>query len=488
MDPNYEMVYETVDTSASPANTDDEKLEKNAVGLAGAFGMSLAFISPTTGVLFITTLIASKAGISSPFAFIIGTLGVLLMAWVLAMFAHETPAAGTFYTFNSKGLGPRAGFMTGWLLLIAYGLQGPLNAALFGSFTANVIQVIFHVNIPWEILSVLAIVFVSWLAYRSISRSMKADLVFVCLEVLIVGCLVVWILIHGGAEGQHFAAFTPSQSIQGFSGIGLSFVYILFAFFGFESSITISEETKNPRRNVPIALICSVALTGLYFAITTYAIVVGYGASHIQDFINSPSPISYLADRYLGHGYEIAIDLAGISSLIAVLIAAHTANFRVLYAMGREGALPTSLAKLSKHHTPTNAVIAYSTFSVVVTLITGLIWGPGVSGAYGNLGFWASLGVMPVYLMVCIALWRFARKSGRFSWFKHGVVPFITLIFYIFPIITSLYPYPGMPLAIMPWLTVLFAIIGFGIIFVMGRRDPHYLDKIGKTVFEEKAS
>lgn len=486
MDSNYEVVYENDSSSVSSANTNEEKLEKNAVGLAGAFGMSLAFISPTTGVLFITTLIASKAGIASPFAFIMGTLGVLLMAWVLAMFAHATPSAGTFYSFNSKGIGPRAGFMTGWLLLIAYGLQGPLNAALFGSFTSDVILNIFHVNVPWEILSVLAIVFVSWLAYRSVSRSMKADLVFVCLEVLIVGFLVVWILVRGGAEGQHLAAFTPAKSLQGFSGVGLSFVYILFAFFGFESSITISEETRNPRRNVPIALICSVVITGIYFAITTYAIIVGYGASHIQEFISSQSPISDLANRYLGHNYEIAIDLAGISSLIAVLIAAHTANFRVLFAMGREGALPKSLAKLSKHHTPTNSVITYSAFSIVVTLIAGLAWGPGVSGAYGNLGFWASLGVMPVYLMVCIALWRFTRQSGMFSWFKHGVIPFVTLIFYIFPIITSLYPYPGMPLAIMPWLTLLFAAVGFGIIYTMGRRDPHRLDKIGKTMFEEK--
>src|SRR5258708_22417402 len=120
---------------------------------------------------------------------------------------------------------------------------------------------------------------------------MKVDLIFVCLEVLIVGFLVVWILVHGGAEGQHLSAFTPAESLQGFSGVGLSFVYILFAFFGFESSITISEETKNPRRNVPIALIGSVALTGIYFAITTYEIIVGYGPSHIPDFINSQAPI-----------------------------------------------------------------------------------------------------------------------------------------------------------------------------------------------------
>lgn len=469
--------------SAGDPQKQEQKLQKNAVGLAGAFAMSLAFISPTTGILFISTLIASQAGASAPFAFIIGTLGVLLMAWILAQFASKVPAAGTFYTFNSQGIGPRAGFMTGWLLLIAYGLQGPLNSALFGSFAADVLSRLFHVNVPWEALSVIVILLVSWLAYRSVSRSMTVDLIFVTLEVLVVGFLVLWIIIHGGAQGQDPGAFTPMQSLKGFGGIGLAFVYILFAFFGFESSITISEETHNPRRNVPIALMGSVAVTGLFFAVSMYAIVIGFGPSHIQDLVHNSAPISYLAAKYLGHGYQIAVDMAGISSIIAVLIAAHTANFRVLYAMGREGALPTALGKLSKYQTPKNAVVVYSLFSIVVTLVAGLGWGP--MGAFGNLGFWASLGVMPVYLMVCIALFRYTRLHGEFSWFKYGVIPFVTLIFYIFPIVTSLYPFPGMPLAMMPWLTVLFAAIGMAIIITLGRRDPRRLEAIGKTVFED---
>ncbi len=460
------------------------RLRRNAIGLPGALAMSLAFISPTTGILFISALIASQAGASAPFAFIIGTLGVLLMAYILAEFTFKVPGAGTFYTFNAQGIGPKSGFLTGWLLLIAYGLQGPLNAALFGSFVANIVHTVFNISIPWWPVSIAIIILVSWLAYRSVSRSMTLDLIFVILEVVVVGILVVYIIVHGGASGQDWAAFTPSQSLKGFGGIGLSFVYILFAFFGFESSITISEETTNPRKNVPIALIGSVILTGIYFAIAMYALVIGYGVHHVGELASSTAPMSFLAQKFMGKGYAIAVDLAGISALIAVLIAAHTANFRVLYVMGREKVLPAAFGRLSRYKTPYIAVMVYGALSIIVTLAAGFAWGP--FGAFGNLGFWASLGVMPIYLMVCIALWRYTRANGTFSWFKYGLIPFVTLIFYVFPIVTSLYPYPGMPLAAMPFLTIVWAIIGFMVIFTLGRRNPAALDIIGKTVFEEE--
>jgi amino acid transporter len=211
--------------------------------------------------------------------------------------------------------------------------------------------------------------------------------------------------------------------------------------------------------------------------------VIGYGTKHITALATSTAPMSFLAQHYLGKGYAVAVDLAGISALIAVLIAAHTANFRVLYVMGRERVLPEALGRLSRYKTPYVAVFVYAALSILITLVAGGIWGP--FGAFGNLGFWASLGVMPIYLMVCIALWRYTRRNGTFSWFKYGVIPFVTLVFYIFPIITSLYPYPGMPLAAMPFMTLAWAGIGFLVIYRLGRQNPQALEVIGKTVFED---
>ena len=84
-------------STAATSSTHTNELKRNALGLPSALAMSLAFISPTIGVIFITALIGTHVGVSSPFAFILGTIGIALMALTLAEFAKRLlrPAAST---------------------------------------------------------------------------------------------------------------------------------------------------------------------------------------------------------------------------------------------------------------------------------------------------------------------------------------------------------------------------------------------------------
>src|SRR6266404_3208979 len=202
----------TTGTSARELSASANQLKRNALGLPSAIAMSTAFISPTIGVIFISALIGGQAGVSSPFAFILGTLGIALMAWTLAEFAKRVTSAGGFYKFVTLAFGSQTGFVLGVLLLFAYVLQSPLNINLFGGFVGNALQ----------------------------------------------------------------------------------------AYFGFESCLTVAEEVKNPRRNLPIALIGSVVMTGLWFTFAMYAVVVGYGSSHMDTLAAASAPLPDLAVRYIG--------------------------------------------------------------------------------------------------------------------------------------------------------------------------------------------
>jgi len=77
--------------------------------------------------------------------------------------------------------------------------------------------------------------------------------------------------------------------------MGQAFVFIVLTFFGFESCSTVAEEVRNPRKNLPIALIGSVLLTGLWFTLAVYAIIVGYGAKHIDQLAGAIAPLHDLA-------------------------------------------------------------------------------------------------------------------------------------------------------------------------------------------------
>src|ERR1700756_4944999 len=142
------------DSPVSGTTSEAGALKRNALGLPSALAMSLAFISPTIGVIFISALIGGQAGISSPFFFILGTLGLALMGLALSEFARRVTSAGGFYKFITLAFGTQIGFVAGMLLLFAYVLQSPLNINLFGGFVGNALQTDFGISIPWWILMI----------------------------------------------------------------------------------------------------------------------------------------------------------------------------------------------------------------------------------------------------------------------------------------------------------------------------------------------
>ncbi len=469
---------------ALQAGKDYGELRRNSIGLPSALAMSLAYISPTIGVIFISALIASKAGVAAPFTFIIGTVGIAFMALTLAHFSTRVPSAGTFYTFISQGLGSSTGFVMGWLLFFAYALQSPLNTNLFGSFVSGLIKSNFGVDIPWWVLMIFIIAFVGALAWWSIHRSMQLDLAFVVAEVTVVGALLILILVKGGAQGQVPQAWNPGNSPSGLSGIGLAFIFVVFAFFGFESSTTVAEEVQRPRRNVPIALVGSVVLTGIWFCFAMYAVIVGYGPGHVGTLASAPAPVTDLATRYIGHWYSIAVSLAAVSAQIAVLIAIHNANYRIFYALGRERLLLPALGRTHpRHQTPHVAIIAYSVVALALGLMFGLLWGP--LAAFGDVGYFSSLGILPIYLLTNVALmaymWR--KRRSEFSWVFHGLFPLIAMVIIGFGIYTSLHPLPPYPENFMPFFVLGWILVGVLWMLYLRRRDPRKLRLIGQIVF-----
>ena len=476
--------------SATPAPAGD-RLRRNVIGLPSAMAMSLAFISPTIGVIFISALIASEAGASAPFAFIIGTIGVLLMANTLAEFTKRVPSAGTFYTFAGQAAGRHVGFIVGWLLFLAYAFQSPINTNLFGYFVPQVLKRDFGIDLTayWWVFAIGIIVFVAWLGYESIKYSLRLDIIFVAFEVVVMAGLLIYIVLKGGAEGQSPQSFLPSLSpgpaaTTPLSGVWLAFIYILFAFFGFESSTTVAEECVNPRRNIPIALLGSVGLTGLWFIFALYAVVVGFGPSHMAALAADPVPLDTLARRFLGDYYAAFIDLAAVMANVAVLIAIHNANFRIFYAMGREGVLPRWLGKTHRiHMTPYTAIIGFSIFAAILALATGLMWGP--QAAFGNDGFFSSMGILPIFIVTNLLLIYFmwTKYRGEFSWWRHGLLPIAGAVTFIAALWFSVVPLPAAPLSYFPFIIAGWVVIGLVVMFFIQARDPRRLDIIGKTMF-----
>lgn len=470
-----------------PTAVHDNQLRRNVLGLPSAMAMSLAFISPTIGVIFISSLIAGKAGLSSPFIFLVGTIGIALMASTLAQFTRRITSAGTFYKFICQSFGTSTAFVAGMVLLLAYVLQSPLNTNLFGGFVSQTLASDFGIHISWWILMLVIVLAVGALAWYSVHTSMRFDLAFVVAEVSVAGILLLLIIFKGGDHGQVPSSFLPTHSPSGFGGLGEAFVFIVLAFFGFESSTTVAEEVRNPRRNLPIALIGSVVLTGLWFSFAMYSIIVGYGAQHVSQISSATAPLHDLANRYIGGWYANLVNLAAVSAIIAVLLAIHTANFRVIYALGRDGALPRLLGRTHpRHKTPHMAIIAYSIFTLVIGLAAGIAWGP--LPAFGDLGYLSSLAILPVYIGANIALpfFIYHRYRSEFSVLVHVIFPAVSSVIFLLAIWLSIHPYPATaPTNIFPPLLAAFILAAIITALVLRRRNSPVLTKLGSVLFME---
>ncbi len=153
------------------------------------------------------------------------------------------PSAGSFYTFNTQGLGQGAGFFTGWLFWIGYALLAPGLFCAFGAFVHDYVLLTFHKEVSWAVFSLIAMVVVFGLSARSIKASVNIDLTLFALEVVVFLILAVVAVTKAG-HGNTAAVFLPTSAPNGFTGVGLGVVFGILSFIGFDAAATLGEETR----------------------------------------------------------------------------------------------------------------------------------------------------------------------------------------------------------------------------------------------------
>jgi amino acid transporter len=364
------MTTQTVSGSQPPARPSGS-LRRDTLSVLGAVAMAMAFMGPATSVAFNTQPAAGGAGYALPFAILLALVACLLVANTIAAFARKLPSAGFVYTFNTHGLGADGGFMSGWLLLLGYGMVGPMLFAAFGYFTSNFLQTQFNINVPWGLITVLIVAIVWGINALGISRSAKVALVFLTLEVGVMLSLFTTVIAKGGAQGLSFGPFNPMHSLGGISGLGIGMLWGVLMFIGFESAGTLGEEAREPRRTVPIALFTAVGVIGIFYVLGGYAAAIGYGQGHVGTLTADGNPLVTLASRYWGVTWIVVITV--LNSQFANLISGCSAFVRVLFSMGREGILPRALGTTARGHVPQFALAAYMVFSLAFALGVGLL-------------------------------------------------------------------------------------------------------------------
>ncbi|HEV7234565.1 MAG TPA: APC family permease [Ktedonobacteraceae bacterium] len=459
-------------SSSSPETTPTASLRHNALGLRHAIVISVAVMSPAASIFFNTIPQAGQVGAAIPLCYIIGFVLALLVANQYSEFSREIPSSGSAYTFVTEGLGQRAGFITAWIGLIAVALGVPYSFILLGANLQTLVFRWFGINLHWSFWFVLALGIAFALCYWGIRESLNVDLTFLAFEIGVCLVLAAIVLLHVGQQGGLTAVpFTTSTIPQG-GDITVGIVLAVLSFIGFETAAALGEETRNPHRNIPRAVFGSMIVVGVFYVLMAYVGTVGYGINKmVSGYGNDPAPFDTIGRIYSGPFFVVLIDLVGVLSFFGAALAIINAGARIMYTVGRDGLFPRWVAWLHPtRQTPVGSITALCGFGLVIGLILGFVMTP--IGAFGFLGTLDALFVLLIYALVCIASIRFFWRKGRahFRLVRHGIIPVLGTLLIVGIFVLLLISPAAPPLNLIPYILLIWVLIGVGIIFALRRK------------------
>ena len=493
------------------ARGDIYKLHPKAVGLIGVLFLTLTGAAPMTAMLLnVPVAVGNGNGLGTPAGFLVATVILLVFSIGYAAMARKVTAVGGFYSFISHGLGRDLGMAMGFGSVVAYSVFEAALAGGFAYFANAKIVALTGVNVPWPALAIAMVVVISLLTYFDVKLSTIILGVALVAEVLVMLAFDVGIFGNAGA-GSHvsLAAINPISAFHGFpaqgklaagaAGIGLFFAF--WSWIGFEMAPNYGEESRDPKRIVPLSLYISVVLLGVFYTITSWASVSAYGdftgmvdkaQNDASNFFLTPSA------QLVGNWVAIAMSYLILTSSFACGMAFHNTAARYLYSMGRERILPASLGRThDRHRSPYVASFLQTAICIAVLALFAIFGGSNDPNAqaygevYGLLSLMGTILILAAQAIVSLAIvayfWRKHRRE--FHWWTTFVAPVLAFVAqaYIIWLCLANIDVVGGGLKIANWLAPLdlvIVLLGLGGAFWLKRRDPARYEQAGRMIFE----
>ncbi|MFT4045037.1 MAG: APC family permease [Gordonia sp. (in: high G+C Gram-positive bacteria)] len=445
----------------------------------GVIGLSLATFAPSLAATLTPQASAASIGRAVPLAFIVATLGVLLVGWTFVRLTQRFRHAGSVYGFVGATIGARAGLVSGWSLLGVYILFAVITSAASGLFISAFLSEAGIWSEPPTWVSYVFAALILWLVWALATRPVKAaartvlviEGITVALILFVSIVVGIKLLTGSGAHGHHLEAVAFSvPSGTGLSAVFLGAVYGFLAFAGFEAAATLGEETREPRRAIPRAILGTVLFAGVFFIFVTWIEVSAFGADDagLKAFTSSSSLIGDIARTYLSGWLGNAITAGVAVSAFGSALASVTGASRLTYAFARDGVFPATVATTDDRGNPKRATTAAVIAVAIILAVLAIILRLTPFEVFADGGAVSVLILLLVYALATIGAAKLLFTSGTKQVARWEVaVPAITLIVLFYTLYRNVIPYPSGAAAWFPIAAIVW--VGIGTAWVFAR-------------------
>lgn len=335
---------------------------KRDLSLTHVVTMGLAWMSP---MIFFTSFGVLHEGSGGMLlaAYVLAFAAILFTAASYGQMARAFPVSGSAYTYVSKAMNPFMGFIVGWVILLDYLFSCIVAVLMFG--------INLHAQFPtvpsyaWIILLTLVVMTINIIGIKT---SANINKIFVMMQILFIASFCAFLVYKAVTEG-FTAGLNPLSSTTGvsFSSILAGASLVCFSFLGFDSITTMAEETKDPKKTIPRAIMIIVIAAGIMYFVTAYLIQQLYPSltfSHID-------AAGFELMQMIGGGLLASIfTFVIIFSILAQGMASMTTVSRLLLVMGRSSLLPSKFSSIHpKFRTPVFNIVLVSIISLFAMFI-----------------------------------------------------------------------------------------------------------------------
>ena len=428
--------------------------------------MALLFFSVGSiigsGIFVILGVAIPKAGPAVLLSFVLAAVAALFSALSYAELASAIPASGSSYSYAYVTLGEIVAWIVGWMLMLEYGVSVAAVAVGWGE-DLNQFLSAFGIALPdaiaqppgsggvFNVPALIVVLLCTFLLVRGASESARWNSIMVMVKIAIL--IFFSVVAFTAFDGSNLTPFLP----LGVVGVTAAAGQVFFSYIGFDAASTAGEEAKNPKKDLPIAIIGSlIVVTVLYLLVTLAAL----GAQNWQTDSGSSSEavLATIADTAVGGTWAgTIIAIGAIISIFSVVLVTLYGQTRILFAMGRDGLLPKAFTKVS----PRTQTPVFNTLIVAAVIAI-----PASFVSLGQLAEATSIGTLGAFAVVNIGVIVLRRRRPDLPrGFKTPLFPLMPIlgILFILIIVAGLSPITWLVFAI--WMAV-----GLAVYFGYSRR------------------